>query len=335
MGVSPGASWESDIGPVLSAGPTWTRYGFRRLPFASKTAFEVAWAPLHTRFGMQGSHRRLLTGGGGETSMQARATAISVTPFYGYGNETPEPVDADLGEIWAREVGGRLELIRDIAAGWTVAGGLSGEWVDPSPAAALEPQVGLVPGLEDFALGGIHLASRWQRTEGGGFPTSGLATEVGFDAYPIRSGGAPEAFSRARGEARAYVPLAGSSTLALRVGGAKLWGTAPIQHAIFLGSSTLRGYRNHRFAGDASVYGNGELRVPLGRIHAVVARGQLGTLLFGDVGRVWAPGEESSQWHPGFGAGLWFTTLERRVTAHVLFGVGEGIRPSAGIGLPF
>jgi hypothetical protein len=60
--------------------------------------------------------------------------------------------------------------------------------------------------------------------------------------------------------------------------------------------------------GDAAVYGQTEVRLPLSRATLVVP-GTLGVFGLADVGRVHLEGESSDVWHAGFGAGLWFAWL--------------------------
>ena len=36
-----------------------------------------------------------------------------------------------------------------------------------------------------------------------------------------------------------------------------------------------------------------------------ISKGEFGILAFNDVGRVWLEGEDSNQWHHGYGGGIW------------------------------
>ena len=120
-------------------------------------------------------------------------------------------------------------------------------------------------------------------------------------------------FGEAHATAAAYVRVARTlePTLALRAGAKRVWGTFPFHEAAFVGgASTLRGWSEQRFAGDASVYGNAELRLTLARFFLFVP-GELGVFGLADVGRVHAPGETSHAWHSGFGGGLWLAPLRR------------------------
>ena len=117
-------------------------------------------------------------------------------------------------------------------------------------------------------------------------------------------------------------------TLALRVGGKKVWGTYPFHESAFLGGpgfaatglsdSHIRGFRKNRFAGDTSVYGNAELRLVLLPINLIVP-GEFGVFTTADVGRVFyaEDPDDADKWHTGVGGGFWFSFLERKQTLSV------------------
>jgi hypothetical protein len=86
------------------------------------------------------------------------------------------------------------------------------------------------------------------------------------------------------------------------IGGAGL--PSPLDLAGGSTGNLLRGYELNRYAGDASVVANADLRIPLGWYSAIVPL-RYGLLALGDVGRVFVSGETSSKWHPAAGGGAW------------------------------
>jgi hypothetical protein len=93
------------------------------------------------------------------------------------------------------------------------------------------------------------------------------------------------------------------------VGGRKNWGSYPFFASAFIGdASSVRLGRQHRYAGDASAYGNAELRLRLTRFF-VLLPGELGVFGLADVGRVFLAGEESDRWHSAFGGGVWLSLV--------------------------
>src|SRR2546428_2281196 len=92
-------------------------------------------------------------------------------------------------------------------------------------------------------------------------------------------------------------------TLAVRGAGKKVWGTYPLHEAGYVGgATTVRGFVEHRFAGDASVHGNVELRFSLAKVFFLVPT-ELGLFGLGDAGRVFLAGETSDRWHGAAGGG--------------------------------
>jgi hypothetical protein len=101
---------------------------------------------------------------------------------------------------------------------------------------------------------------------------------------------------------------------ALRVGGEKLFGDYAFHEAATLGrTENLRGYRETRFYGDASLYLNAEVRIRMKQFQTYLFNGTAGVLFFNDTGRVWFEDENSKKWHNGTGLGLWFSPFDMAV----------------------
>jgi len=56
-----------------------------------------------------------------------------------------------------------------------------------------------------------------------------------------------------------------------------------------------------------------DLRIKLGDFQTYLFPGSIGLLVFNDLGRVWVKGENSHQWHDGYGGGVWISPLKRFV----------------------
>ncbi len=136
-------------------------------------------------------------------------------------------------------------------------------------------------------------------------------------------------FGEIHGEASAFLSanVATEPTLALRIGGKKVWGTFPFHDAAYLGGdSDLRGFRDERFAGDAAVYANIEARFAVARIRFLVPM-RLGLFGVGDVGRVFFDGDPpgADDVHTGIGGGIWFSFIDRSNTLSVAVVQGEDL----------
>ena len=118
------------------------------------------------------------------------------------------------------------------------------------------------------------------------------------------------AFGGLEGIVAAHLSFSDSLTLAMRIGGKKVFGTYPFHEAAFIGGqTTVKGFPKNRFAGDASLFGNAELRLTLGKAILFVP-GEYGILGLADVGRVFLKGETSKKWHPSYGGGFFFTIVD-------------------------
>jgi hypothetical protein len=143
--------------------------------------------------------------------------------------------------------------------------------------------------------------------------TRGLTLALGGSFFPSILD-VEDSFGEVHAEASTFVasptfPL--EPTLALRVGGKRVWGRFPFQEAAYIGdASTVRLGRQHRYAGDASLYGQSELRLFLTKFY-FLAPADFGVLGLADAGRVFVDGEESDRWHAAGGGGIWASFLDR------------------------
>jgi hypothetical protein len=144
------------------------------------------------------------------------------------------------------------------------------------------------------------------------FPTRGMKLDAGFSQF-IGLNDVAKDFSKASADFITYLSFAQRPRVvyAFRVGGEKVFGDYVFHEAAKLGQkSNLRGYRQTRFYGDASLYQNTEIRIRLKQFRTYLLNGSTGLTLFNDVGRVWLDGESSSRWHQGYGLGLWLSPFD-------------------------
>lgn len=144
---------------------------------------------------------------------------------------------------------------------------------------------------------------------------------------------------QARVDMRIFMSLAAHSRLVLatRLGWSKNYGDYEFPQAMYLGGTdNLRGYRKQRFAGRSMLFNNTEIRLRLFDFNTYLFPGSFGVLAFNDVGRVWADGESSIDWHVGYGGGIWIAPIRRFViTAVVAHSKEENILPRVTFGFQF
>jgi outer membrane protein assembly factor BamA len=139
------------------------------------------------------------------------------------------------------------------------------------------------------------------------------------------------------GWAAAYftLPVPKLPVLAFRGGGKKLWGPFPYFDAAFLGGSeTFRTEEKQRYAGDASLYGSTELRIPLAKFPFILPL-DVGALGFADAGRVYLNGQSPGGWHSATGGGLWVGYLNPGINFNLLFTNRSNRRVTTNIGFAF
>ncbi|MCD6062832.1 MAG: hypothetical protein K0R82_743 [Flavipsychrobacter sp.] len=125
--------------------------------------------------------------------------------------------------------------------------------------------------------------------------------------------------------------------VATRFGVGHIFGDFDFPQALYLsGPTNLRGFRRDRFAGRSMVFNNTEVRIRLHQFKTYLFPGSWGIMAFNDIGRVWADGETSGDWHDGFGGGFWVSPVHRFVfTGCVAHSKEENILPIIGFGFQF
>jgi hypothetical protein len=323
MGL-PWIGYGPEIGAFLGLSVTRETYGFRKDPYASHQRFRAGYATLarKVRVDYEGDFRR--ENSSTRASLFARASGIEILRFYGLGNESVRlPSDAD-NKVEQQQYVFSPALTFDLGRGTDLTVGPVVQYSTTSlPAGrlitALRPY-----GTEDFGQVGGRLSLVLDRRDQSGYPTRGALLRAEARGFP-GVWGVRSTFGEAHGEASTYLTggFAPHPTLALRVGGKRVWGEYPFQEAAYIGGSdTVRGFRAQRFGGDGSLYGNAELRLRLGRFFLLLP-GEAGVFGLADVGRVFLEGESSRRWHTAAGGGVWFSFLNRHNTLSLAAAASE------------
>jgi hypothetical protein len=321
------------VGLVVGAGPAYTRYGFRKVPFARKAALRVLYAPLANRWGVEYEATRYRTASPDFFHVVARATEMDQERFYGLGNDAPlrEGLDTrvwhrtlSVEPTWNLFLSRRTMLSLGPLARWREAEVEEGEVLD-----ALRPL-----GTERHAVAGAQARVRFDRRDRVGLPRRGSVLRAGVEGYPYFSDG--ERYAVADGELTTFLSLSDprTPTLMLRGGGRRVWGDFPFQDAASIGGvRQVRGYRSQRFQGDAAAYGSVELRQTVTRAHAFFVKGDLGVVGLADAGRVWLDGDSPGGWHTSWGGGVYFSFLDGTKVVSATYARGESGRVYLRFGL--
>jgi hypothetical protein len=323
-GVLPWVRVGADYGVILGLQFTKTDYGFRKHPYAGRHSVHVDYSTELETGGIRYDYESLRTDNRSRFQVAARISALDVIHFYGFGNETSAAGDDHFYDVrqtqYAFAPAYRLDLSAiDVLVGPVVQ--YADTRLSDTTLVAQERPYGSL----GFGQAGFRMALGLDRRNRKGAPSSGFLVAAEGSVYPpVWS--VTDVFGEVHGFAAAYLgaPLPLAPVLALRAGGARVWGVYPFHEAATIGGpDSVRGLRQQRYSGDASLYGNAELRLRLfGREGSLpVAFGVFG---LGDAGRVFLADETSDRWHTGVGGGLWMFAVNPAYTATVSFARSEG-----------
>ncbi len=334
----PEVGYEADVGGYLGIAVAHTRYGFRKHPWSDKHNLAFGWATEahEPRVRYEGRFRpensELVLG------LDLHYSGIDVLRFYGEGNESSDR-DNDRHFRVRNEQFRLMPSARIPLADSRVhlSGGPFVQFSRTFNGTRLIDELDPY-GNHHFGLvgaeGHLQLDTRrsvetklqslelpFHENPAAGYPTSGFLLEVTARLQPP-VWDVEKTYGSLHGSLSGYLSFfeADRVTLALRAGGQQNFGRVPFFDLayvgggrFFTGASTNRGFRTRRFAGDASVYGNADLRIVLFRPKIIVP-GDFGIQGFADVGRVFLDDESSDDWHPSGGGGIWFSPLVRTNT---------------------
>jgi hypothetical protein len=327
----PYAGWSADFGLFLGGGIDWKRFGFRHHPYASRHTLGggYAFGERAGRVDYRGELRR--ENSGAFAGLRLFASGLELTRFYGLGNETTDDGPDDFYKVEQTQY--------LVAPSYTLplVGSLEATLAPVAKYASTDDeQERLIGDLQPYGAGGFGqlggaLRLGLDTRDTAVAATRGIHLRATGTVYPAWWD-VEETFGQVFGDVSGFLTAPGrfQTTLAVRAGGQKNWGRYPFHEAAYVGgggffggSQTVRGLLQNRYAGDASVYGNVEVRTRLGRI-TLVLPATVGVFGLADVGRVFVEGEDSDEWHPGFGGGIWLSYLNPNNTFSAAIAESEG-----------
>lgn len=314
-----------EVGFFFGGGVVRYDFGFRKRPYRSKLALRAGYATGADAFRAEFRGEFWRVNSRVRTELLLRASGIEVVRFFGFGNETPRIAPDFFYRVPQQQYVAAPSVTFPFGGSGAFTIGPVLKYAHTNLEAGRFISVSQPYGVGSFGEVGGAAGVEWD-TRNGPAATRGVRLLAGGGVYPA-VWDVTETFGEVHGEASTYLtPRTGSfgPTLALRAGGKKVWGRYPFFESAFVGgASTVRGLREQRYAGDAALYGNAELRARLGRFF-VVLPGEFGVFGLADAGRVFLEGESSDQWHTGVGGGIWFAFLETANTISVAVARGDG-----------
>jgi len=321
---SPRIGYGTDPGVVLGWALQTRGYGFRKNPYADRQTVLVdyAFAERSPRFDYQGEFRR--ENRASWFGLHARFLGSDVLHFYGLGNNTTRVGSDAFYQARERRVLVNPFMTRPLSRTVVFTAGPLLRWsrldrTDVNLVNAAAPY-----GSNEFGQLGIHGELTIDSRDRPTYPRRGVLLGTRGTWWP-KLWDVSDTFGEVDGNANTYLSLGNWLTLAARAGGKKVFGTYPFRDAAFIGGGNLptgsllepsyaiRGFHTMRFAGDASAYGNADLRLRLFRA-TIILPTHVGVFGLADAGRVWLSGEDSNTWHRDFGGGVWISPMNYRYT---------------------
>lgn len=314
-----GARSGRGIGIVPRLGLERTQYAFRHVPYKNLVEGDIGYSVVR-----KGVAVRLASDARFESSdmhipAEAGVTQLDVVQYRGFGNDIPERegkfYDARQTAWHFRPAVARsLNLKSDISLGpifrYTSTDRTANRYISEK-----RPY-----GFDGFAQAGLQMKMYFDSRLRPDTMKPRSVIDIGGSAYPGFMD-AGTAYQSVEGSVTTFInlPFVTRPVVALRGGGKKLFGNFPYFDAAFLGGgSTLRTERRQRYAGDASLFGSAELRVPVAKFPLILPL-DVGLLGFAEAGRVYIDGDSPGGWHTAQGAGIWVGIVNPGTSINVLF----------------
>ena len=309
----------NDYGLRIGGGVQLNKYNFRAVPQEYKQQLV---ASIETRFGnlaaaYDGIFYNVLRNL--RLNLQVGATEQLITRYFGYGNETKYSKTLESSDYY-RVDQRRLTIFPSISYEFSkkITGSFGVSLIQTKSALVIDTL------LYSFRYGeygkgildllGFHLGLDIEGRDNLQYPRNGYLISMNGSVYPDVFNTA-ETYYKAEFDLRGYItpePVS-FSTLALRVGGSRVWGKYPFfDGAAIGGKESLRGYLYKRFSGDVAIFGQAEMRLSLADIN-IILKSRFGITLFAEAGRVFILNTPSKQWHPSYGFGIWSAYLGWRI----------------------
>lgn len=330
-----GVHTQRGLGVVPRIGLARYAYGFRTVPYSSMMEADFAYSLGSNRFAIGTSFDKRFESSEVHVPVTAGMTQLEVVQFHGFGNDVPD-LRGSFYDVRQKQwqfrpaVGLSLNQQSDISLGpvvrYTATDSVAHRFVS-----AERPY-----GFGNFGEVGVRAKLHYDTRVVPDTTRPRAVVELTGSGYPS-AWDVASAYESLEGFAATYLtfPVLTKPVLAVRAGGKKLFGDFPFFDAAFLGgSNTLRTEERQRYAGDASLFGTTELRVPVAKFPLILPL-DVGVIGFMDAGRVYVDGDSPGGWHSAAGGGLWVGFLNPGISGNILFTNSHAHRVVTNLGFAF
>jgi surface antigen Omp85-like protein len=322
FGLAPWLGVRPELGAIVGGGPVFTFYGFRNVPYRSQLRLRLGTttkagelnADLRGDMRFERPDRRI--------RLEAAALNADVIRYFGLGNETVRTATSGFHNVIQRQYSAAPTLELGIGGPARVELGGLLRWSETDEERITQLSIERPYGTGSFTEAGLSAAVVYDSRDDQRVATKGVTLTLTGRVFPALLD-VQSAFSSVSLVGTTYLtahslPL--EPTLAVRMGAQRLFGSYPFFEAANIGGRvSLRGLTDRRYAGDAALYGNSDLRFRFAK--------SWGILTLADLGRVFLDGESSKSWRVALGGGLWIAPPGgKHMVSAVLAGSGERLR---------
>ncbi len=341
-------SYNKDYGIQLIGNIIYQKQAFRKDPYAFRQSLIInyGFANNSLLINYNGDFKKVI--GTSDLVVNILNKGPNYTSnFFGIGNNTVFENTKGRRVQYYQNVYNYLDAdirIKHTYNNWVVSGGVAAQYYNGDADDntnrflnnynALHPKENVFSGQGNAGLvAGFTLDTR----DKGSMPHEGVYWTTNLVGMKALNSNA-HSYGQLQSEVSFYInPIRDSSlVIAVRTGGGTSLGNPSYYQQLKLGGNqNLRGFYIGRFTGKSMAFNNIELRVKLFDFASYLLPGTLGAIGFHDIGRVWSPGETSSQWHNGYGGGIYFLPAQLILLQGVVGFSKEGAYPYISAGFRF
>jgi hypothetical protein len=311
--------FNEDDGMMIGTGLWITRFGFRKYPYASDHRLTAMFAITRKAWQVKYHGEQIHAFGSYDLIFNAQVSNPVLNNFFGFGNSTTldksKPVSfyrvrykfAETDILLRKKYFGKLSLSVGPAFYhyWNRFSN-NDEYILGKPSIAGLDSVSVYT-TKTYA--GLKAAIELDNLNSDLFPTRGVRWVNKLTMLqPLNK------FSRAVNKIESDMVIYASLKIPAKVIGVIKFGAGHIFNdsieyfqALTLGqNNVLRGFRKNRFSGNSMAYGSLEFRIKLFDSKSYFLPGQVGLVVFNDIGRVWYNREDSQRWHYVAGGGFYY-----------------------------
>lgn len=311
--------FNADDGFIAGTGLSFTQYGFRKQPYSTDHQLTALYAVTKNAFRVKYHGEKIQAFGNTDILLHAELSSPVLNNFFGFGNRTVIDESKPISFYRVRyqfaeaDVLLRKKLLNilSFSAGPT----LFHYWNKPQDNEDYILGKPADAGLDSLAVystktyAGIKAAIEINNLNSELFATRGIRWVSKLSLLqPLND--RSRAVNKLESDMIIYASLKIPANVigVIKLGAGHIFNDS-IEYfqALSLGqNNALRGFRKNRFSGNSMAYASLELRIKLFDSRSYIFPGQVGLVVFNDIGRVWYGGENSKRWHYAAGGGFYY-----------------------------